>query len=82
MLVNNVYIPKFKAKGFAAYLYGGETDETYNDYKVAVNEPNDVFSDSGRSRDDVILGIETSFDETAVSLVNSFGEVKSNHQMT
>ena len=24
-LVNNVYIPKMKAKSFAAYLYGGET---------------------------------------------------------
>lgn len=81
-LMNNVYIPKFKAKGFASYLYGGENDQTYNNYEVSVNEPNEVFSRPDRSKEELILGIETSFDETACSLVNSFGEVKANHQMT
>jgi tRNA A37 threonylcarbamoyltransferase TsaD len=28
------------------------------------------------------LGIESSFDESAASLVNSFGEIKSNHSKT
>lgn len=82
MLVNNVYIPKLKAKSFAAFLYGGESSETHSNYKLSLNEPNTVFNKADRSRDDLILGIESSFDESAASLVNSFGEVKSLRQMT
>lgn len=81
-LINNIYIPKFKAKSFAAYLYGGETSETHSNYRVSINEPNLVFGNPDRSKDEVMLGIECSFDESAASLVNSFGEIKSNHQIT
>jgi tRNA A37 threonylcarbamoyltransferase TsaD len=49
---------------------------------VVENGPRKIFGDSTRSRDEYVLGIETSFDESAASLVNSWGEIKSNHQMT
>jgi hypothetical protein len=31
-ITNNIYIPKFKAKSFASYLYAGETNENYKNY--------------------------------------------------
>lgn len=74
-LVNKVYIPKLKVKHFAAYMYAGETLSTHSDYKNADNGPNKVFDDKNRPRDHYILGIESSFDESAASLVNSYGEV-------
>ena len=81
-LVKKIYIPKLKAKGFASYLYAGETPANHSRYQVVENGPNKIFGDTARSRDEYILGIETSFDESAASLVNSYGEIKSNHQMT
>ena len=77
-----MYIPKLKAKGFASYLYAGETPVNHSNYQIFENGPNKIFENPNRSRDEYILGIETSFDESAASLVNSFGEIKSNHQMT
>lgn len=83
MLVNKVYIPKLKAKAFASYFYAGETPTNHSNYKfLDETSSNLIFSDPNRSRDSYILGIETSFDESAASIVNSFGEVKSNHQIT
>ena len=81
-LVNSIYIPKLKVKSFAAYLYGGETYENHSSYNEVNNGPNKVFEDKDRSRDELILGIESSFDESAACLINSFGEIKSNHQIT
>ena len=78
-LVNNIYVPKLKVKSFASYVYSGETKENYNNYEVNTNGPNKIFSKKDRSRDEFILGIESSFDESAASIVNSYGEVKSNH---
>lgn len=78
-IINNVYLPKLKAKSFGAFLYGGETDETYRDYTISLNEPNIIFSSPNRSRDEVILGIESSFDDSAACLINSFGEIKANN---
>ena len=68
-LMNNVYIPKFKTKAFASFMYGGENDSTYNDYNSFV-EKNKIFGNSSRSKNDVILGIETSYNESSASLVN------------
>lgn len=64
-------------KSFASYIYAGENDQVYNDYTQYV-EKSTLFKDINRSREDVILGIESSFDDAAASLVNSFGEIKSN----
>ena len=41
-----------------------------------------VFDDKERSKEEYILGIESSFDESAASLVNSYGEVVANYQIT
>lgn len=81
-LVKNVYIPKLKAKNFAAYMYAGETGSTHSDYKYVENGHNKVFDDKKRPRDHFILGIESSFDESAASLVNSYGEVIQDHSIT
>ena len=80
-LVNSVYIPKLKAKSFSAYLYSGETPANYNSY-ARVEPVEDAVFKAGRSRDDLILGIESSFDESAAALINSYGEVKANEQIT
>lgn len=68
-------MPKFKAKCFSSYLYAGETEESYNNYQYSCNKST-VFADKNRSKDEVILGIESSFDDSAASLVNSYGEIK------
>ena len=81
-LVKKIYIPKLKAKGFASYIYAGETPANHSHYNVVENTPSKIFGDPNRSRDEYILGIETSFDESAACLINSWGEIKSNHQMT
>ena len=72
--MNNIYIPKFKAKSFASFMYNGENNENYNDYKVFSNK-NTIFSDPNRPDNEYILGIESSFDESAASLVNSYGTI-------
>ena len=79
-LVNNIYIPKFKAKAFSSYIYGGESPEVYNKYDYSCNKST-LFANAARSKDDVILGIESSFDDSAASLVNSFGEIKVSKQI-
>jgi len=75
--VNSIYIPKLKAKSFASYLYSGESNESYNNYEYYNNEDT-IFKDNQRSRDEYILGIEGSFDDSGASLVNSYGEIISN----
>lgn len=79
-VMNNVYIPKFKVKSFSSFIYSGESSENYNNYSLCVNK-NTLFADKNRSRDSVILGIESSFDDSAASLVNSWGEIKANTQI-
>lgn len=74
MLTNNVYIPKLKAKAFANYIYGGETNENYNNYREYENK-NTLFNDKNRPRNEYILGIESTYDNACASLVNSYGEV-------
>lgn len=81
-LVDQIYIPKFKAKAFCEALYAGENIDNYNRYNTLGSSPNSVFSDSKRDPNEVILGIESSFDESAASLVSSFGEIKANNQTT
>lgn len=81
-LVEQIYIPKYKAKAFCGGLYGGETPENYSQYGVEGTSPDVIFSDPNRDPNEVILGIESSFDESAASLVNSFGEIKANNQVT
>ena len=79
-LMNNIYIPKFKAKSFSSYVYGGETSENYNQYDHFSNK-SILFADEKRNNEEVILGIESSFDDSAAALVNSFGQIKASHQI-
>ena len=48
--------------------------EGYSEFQEN-NERTSIFEDKGRSRERVIVGIESSFDESACSVMNSFGEV-------
>jgi len=74
-IVQKIYIPKFKAKAFSSYLYGGENADTHLDYRTKINK-HEVFGNAERCREEVILGIESSFDNSAAALVNSYGEIK------
>jgi hypothetical protein len=75
--MNYIYIPKFKVKTYSSYMYNGETSENYSNYNQFQTK-NELFDDKTRSRDDLILGIESSFDDSSCSLINSYGEIKSN----
>ena len=79
-LIKEIYIPKLKVKFNAPYLYAGEIkyqkDSHKRRKKLEIIEENCVFEDKKRSDKDVIIGIESSFDESAASLVNSYGQVK------
>ena len=81
-ILNSVYIPKLKTKSFAGYVYAGENNANHANYKMLASTSDKVFSDKQRSREEYILGIESSFDESAASLVNSYGEVVANNQIT
>ena len=63
-------------------MYAGENNGNHANYKVLAATSGKVFSDLERARDEYILGIESSFDESAASLVNSYGEVVANNQIT
>jgi hypothetical protein len=62
--------------------FKGETSENHSNYKIVPPEGDFVFGNKHRDPSEVILGIESSFDESAASVVNSFGEIKSNHSIT
>ena len=63
-------------------MYAGEDNANHANYKVVPETSEKVFDDKERSKEEYILGIESSFDESAASLVNSYGEVVANHQIT
>ena len=79
-LINNVYIPKLKVKMIFSEIYQPETLENYNKYDTFI-EKDKIFGDKDRSRDEVILGVESSFDDSCASLVNSFGEIKAQERI-
>ena len=76
-LTNNVYIPKFRTKGYCAYIYGGETDENYSNYKI-ISDKNFVFQDTDRSSKDYVLGLDFTSTVSGASLVNSYGKILAN----
>lgn len=65
-----------RAKFHAPYFYAGENDENVRNLKSEIMSKNLVFPEK-RDPEEVILGIESSFDESAACLINSYGEVKS-----
>ena len=68
-VINQIYIPKMKAKFHAPYFYQGEDNRSISEFVEKRFNPN-------RDPDEVILGIESSFDESAACLVDSFGNVR------
>ena len=68
-VVNQIYIPKMKAKFHAPYFYNGEELRFLNQFI-------DKKFDPKRDPDQVVLGIESSFDESAACLMDSFGQVR------
>ena len=70
-IIENVYIPKLNVKRFSPYFYTGENERSYYNYRE--------FQTNHRNpNDDLILGIESSFNDTAAALVTSHGSVFSN----
>lgn len=59
-LTNGIYIPKFKAKCFAPFMYN-EDDYNYSNYKYSINKDT-IFKNKQRSRDEMILSITSSKD--------------------
>ena len=66
-VINQIYIPKLKAKFHAPYFYKEGKRFQVIEKKFCPN----------RDPDEVILGIESSFDESAACLVDSFGNLRS-----
>ena len=75
-MLKEIYIPKLKAKFNSPYLYAGEKNHNYRNFQQ-IQEQNWIFNKVDRPNDMLILGIESSFDESAACLINSFGEIKS-----
>ena len=75
LVIKDIYIPKLKAKFNAPYMYAGETLEQTKYLNKIKNQQPFIFNNSERSKNEVILGIESSFDESAACLVNSYGEL-------
>lgn len=76
-IINKIYIPKFKVKRFAPYMYKGETDSTHHNYRT--------FQTSNISKDkqgdkSLILGIESSFDDACAAIVEGSGKVLANEK--
>ena len=69
--MNAVYIPKFKAKCFASYLYT-DNEDNHSNYHAVINKDN-LFKDGKRDPNQVILGIESTYDESAAAILNSYG---------
>ena len=80
-LINSVYIPKLKVKMILSEMYQSESLENYNKYDTFI-EKDTIFADKDRSKEEVIMGIESSFDDSCASLVNSFGEIKSEAKLS
>ena len=74
-VIKTIYVPKYKVKRFSPYLYadgkrGMLTKRTVKNFQTQDH-------DSG-----LILGIETSFDDTCSAVVSGRGEVLSNEKIS
>ena len=81
-VVNKIYVPKFNVKCFSPYIYAGENKETYHNYRTfqTANAEDLGRKQSRGKRDRLILGVETSFDDTCSAVVSSCGKVYSNER--
>ena len=81
-IVHEIYIPKFNVKRYSPYLYAGEkTSEFFNLRYFHTNNKEKL----GDERDEgkrLILGIESSFDDSCAGVVSSCGKVLANEKKT
>ena len=76
-IVSKIYNQKFTAKVVAPWFYAGETHENHFDLKQP--HPRENKRPSGT---DLILGIESSFNDTGVAVVRADGKVLANIKET
>ena len=81
-IVNHVYIPKFNVKRYSPYLYAGEkTPEYFNlRYFQTSNRDNSVKLGEPGPSQRLIMGIESSFDDSCAGIVSSCGRVLANEK--
>ena len=79
-LVKNVYMNKLKVKRYSPYIYAGERNEEYFNlrYFQTNNRIKLGHNESNSSDRRMILGIESSFDDTAAGIVTPGGSVLAN----
>ena len=75
-------MPKFNVKCFSPYIYAGENKDTYHNYhKFQTTNAEDLGrKQASGKKDRLILGVETSFDDTCSAVVSSCGKVLSNER--
>ena len=88
LVANRIYAYKFRAKSYAPYLYAGETEQNYFNYRSFQTSLRDkVAADiiaqkqleaSNPSKQRLILGLECSFNDSCAAVVSSTGKVLSN----
>ena len=85
-LIKEIYLPKMKTKFHSPYIYQGEVDWQRQSHlrrrRQEIPNENNVFGESERGKNEIVIGIESSFDESAASIVDSFGQIKAQKSFT
>ena len=74
-LTDRIYIPKLLVKRFSPYFYSGETDLTYHNYRSFQTRN---LKEEAQNDQNLVLGIESSFNDTCAAIVRGNGEILSN----
>lgn len=91
-VVKKVYMNKFTAKSYAPWLYSGETNDNYFNYRsfqtsIDKLKLNDILAQKKleakkKSNRKLILGLECSFNDSCASIVSSTGQILANKSST
>jgi tRNA A37 threonylcarbamoyltransferase TsaD len=77
-VISKIYIPKFNVKLYAPFMYSGEKSSIpWNHYRNLSDTPKGP-SENYKNDKRLLLGIESSFDDTCASVVEGTGAVLSN----
>ena len=81
-IIKHVYIPKFNVKRYSPYLYAGEKAIDYFNMRSYQTSNKDARVRLGEHADStrLILGIESSFDDSCAGIVSSSGQVLANEK--
>lgn len=82
-IVRHVYIPKMNVKRYSPYLYAGEKSADYFNmrYFQTSNRSSKVKLGEKEQTQRLILGVESSFDDSCAGIVSSCGQVLANEKM-